>query len=334
MGLATFRCGHLVYMPRRAFIGLSGPLLYDYEVQADPTPADQVSSPNPILDSPFGLLLLYDELWFLTRSLCPQNMRDLRYVRFVDEDGNLPRLADIEVETSARSVHEDPAAAQRYARVRRLFEQYDAVLQTLHVDWGSGPDNHTHTLRIGDIDTYANSVALESILFDLEVVRRLDEDVELVANSFGQRWLDVSRPKLAESDLAHLLVVDRIPNIVFREGPYHPVIDEARENPHLQAFRTWVSATSASLDADDAKSIKVEVEAAIAETVRDVFLRYLDEHRLFLTQGKTLTGALADLIVPYAGTAGTMLHGVRERRAAQELRWQGFLVSLERLEGG
>jgi hypothetical protein len=35
-------------------------------------------SPNPILDSPFGLMLLYDELWFLTKDLCPTNLRNGR----------------------------------------------------------------------------------------------------------------------------------------------------------------------------------------------------------------------------------------------------------------
>jgi hypothetical protein len=181
-----------------------------------------VSSPNPILDSPFGILLLYDEIWFLTRSLCPQNVRDLSYVRFLDEEGALPSLADIDVDTAAGRLSADPTMQERYAAVTGLFRRYDRVLQTSRVDWGSGPDNHTHGLRIGDIETSANSVRLESILFDLEVVRRLPWDDELVANSFGQRWLDVARPKLAAADLAHVLVLDRIPNFLLREGPFTP----------------------------------------------------------------------------------------------------------------
>ena len=318
-------------MARRAYVGLSGPLLYDYKVLAERGPADQVSSPNPILDSPFGLLLLYDEIWFLTRSLCPQNMRGLPYVHFLDEEGALPALSDIDTGIAARHLSADPTMSQRYANVSSLFRRYDRVLQTLHVDWGSGPDNHTHALHIGDIETWANSISLESILFDLEVVQRLHMDVELVANSFGQRWLDVAHPTLADADLAHVLVVDRIPNFLSREGPYHPVIEEARGDPHLTAFRVWISATTESRDLDDAKSIKQEVEAAVAATTRDVFLRYLDENRLFLTQGKTLAGAVGDLLVPGVGTLGTVLHGVRERRTAQDLRWQGFLVALDRL---
>lgn len=84
---------------RRAYIGLSTPIGYDYKNQATKTKADTYSSPNPILDSPFGLLLLFDELVFLTRSLCPENMRRLPYVSFLDET-NLAIVSTEEIETA------------------------------------------------------------------------------------------------------------------------------------------------------------------------------------------------------------------------------------------
>ena len=42
-------------------------------------------SPNPIIESPLGLMIFYDEILFLCRSICPENMRNLPYVKFVDE---------------------------------------------------------------------------------------------------------------------------------------------------------------------------------------------------------------------------------------------------------
>ena len=52
-------------MKRRiAYIGLSYPLLYDYKNQAEMTENDVTDSPNPIIESPLGLMILYDELWF------------------------------------------------------------------------------------------------------------------------------------------------------------------------------------------------------------------------------------------------------------------------------
>ena len=70
---------------RTAYIGLSYPLLYDYNHQADKSPNDLYSSPNPIIESPLGLMILFDEILFLCRSVCPNNMRQLPYVKFVDE---------------------------------------------------------------------------------------------------------------------------------------------------------------------------------------------------------------------------------------------------------
>lgn len=45
---------------RRAYVGLSTPLFYDYSKDAKKTNNDKYSSPNPILDTPFGLFLLYE----------------------------------------------------------------------------------------------------------------------------------------------------------------------------------------------------------------------------------------------------------------------------------
>lgn len=70
---------------RTAYIGISYPLLYDYRHQADKSSNDLLDSPNPIIESPLGLMIFYDEILFLCKSVCPNNMRNLPYVKFVDE---------------------------------------------------------------------------------------------------------------------------------------------------------------------------------------------------------------------------------------------------------
>ena len=37
----------------------------------------------PIIESPWGLMLLYDELWFLCKDVCPLNMRECSFVKYV-----------------------------------------------------------------------------------------------------------------------------------------------------------------------------------------------------------------------------------------------------------
>jgi hypothetical protein len=314
---------------RIAYVGLSGPLFYDYGHLATPGPADMQSSPNPILDSPYGLLLLFDELWFLTRSVCPENMRKLDYVRFLDETGDLPDLSSIDVSDKVKEMSGDTHSIACWNRVRSLFTRYDRILATMGIDWGPSPDNHSHELQIGTMKTHANAVSLESLLTDLDIVKHLGPNVEMVANSFGQRWLDTNHPTLSEADLAHVLVIERIPNYLSPEGPYHPVIEEARANPYLRHFRGWISSTSGSRELDDIAQVKEEVEAAICDTERQLLLKYLDEQRRFLSVGKTLAGAVSDLILPFSGTVTTLLSDLRDARQARDLRWQGFLVGLE-----
>jgi hypothetical protein len=120
---------------RIAYVGLSTPLLYDFQYPARKTKADLSSSPNPILDSPFGLMLLYDEIWVLCRSLCPENMRSLDYVKFLDEEQILPDLSDIQMSSLAKDIiHNDPTTEDRYHKVRRLFESYDELTSALGLD--------------------------------------------------------------------------------------------------------------------------------------------------------------------------------------------------------
>lgn len=67
---------------RTAFIGLSGPIAYDYKNVGDKIHPVETSAPNPILEDSLGLMAFYDEIHFLAPQLCPRNMRDLPYVRF------------------------------------------------------------------------------------------------------------------------------------------------------------------------------------------------------------------------------------------------------------
>lgn len=314
---------------RTAYIGLSTPLLYDYGRPASRTSADLVSSPSPILDSPFGLMLLYDEIWFLCRSLCPENMRDLEYVRFLDEEQMLPSLSDLDLSAMSARIPNDPVMSERYDKVHRLFQSYDPLIEALGINWGSGPDNHTHSLRIGSIEANANAVGLEHMLFDLEVVERLNNpNVELVANSFGQHWLEESNPQIREAALTQVLTIENIPNYLTPRGPYHPSIDEARSNPYLADFRKWVVSTARSSGTEELQEVKGEVEEAIRRSRDDIFLRYLDPRTQYLSVGKTLGGGALDVFIPGMSTAVNLIQNINDMREKNALKWQGFLISL------
>jgi hypothetical protein len=314
---------------RIGLVGLSSPLLYDYGVQASRARSDLYDSPNPVLDSPYGLMLLYDELWFVCRSLCPENMRSLEFVRFLDEENMLPHLEDLHPD---RLRLERPDEYERIVNsVRRRFSNFDAVAASLRMTWDARPDNHTHGLRLGRIQLTGNSLAPQAILFDAALLDRLGRpNVELVGNSFGQSLMEGANPAVADADLAHVLVFDKIPNYLSPQGPYDPVVDEVRQERSLRDFRRWVADTASTTSPNEVNRVKADVEQTIRDAQRDYFVAHVDPKAQYYTTAKTLVGVIADLIVPWTGTVGSLIAGVRDSRRAKRNRWQGFLISLER----
>jgi hypothetical protein len=247
----------------------------------------------------------------------------------LDEDGALPDISDL---SQYRLPDERP---DQYDQIVHALQSraaaYGELAAALPFTWDARPDNHTHQLRVGPIEVMANASAPETILFDIAVLERLGRpDVELVGNSFGQSLIDAAAPAIAEADLAHILVIDNVPNYLQPRGPYHPIIDEARRDRFLQDFRRWITETSGETRVADAVAMKQRVEERLRDAQEELFLRHLDPRAGYYTFGKTLTSAVADLVVPYVGTAATAISDLREARAVKRNRWQGFLISFRR----
>jgi hypothetical protein len=311
---------------RIGLIGLSTPLYWDYRIPAGRGPADDERSetPNPILDSALGLMLFFDELWFLTRSLCPKNLRDAPFCRFLDEEGRLPDVSDVDVYTIASNLYEPLRG--RLESNREILE-VDVVSAEVRRRWGARPDNHSRTLQLGSSSMAANAGALECILFDLAVLQRLGRsDIELVSNSLGQRWMDMGGAESPDA-LAHILVVDELPNYLSPDGPYHPVVEEARDNKHLRHFRDWVATTSSVPSPRELMEVKEEVREGIRESQEELFLKWLDPSSHYQTMGKTVLGTIADLFAGPASSMASLFEEFRDKEASSRLRWQGFIVS-------
>lgn len=75
---------------RRAFLGRFAPAFYD---EANPHQVYGHDRPNAVLENAVGLMLCYDELWFLSRDLCPADMQELDFVQFVSDDADLSKTA-------------------------------------------------------------------------------------------------------------------------------------------------------------------------------------------------------------------------------------------------
>lgn len=319
---------------RKAYIGLSSPIFYDYGNPASQVSDRQVSSPNPILDGPFGLMLFFDELWFLTRSLCPENLRSSQFVFFLDESNLLDGFdfdADYEIED-----YFDPAQLEHQ---RAGFSDYEATLFKKGIHWwgqGARIDNHTHQLVSPALKSewvpIANSMDARRVVFDLAVMNHLGAGYELITNTFTDRLLAlddcsiVSPREFADA----MLYIDDIPNYQTPTGPYHSCIDELRERGDLPHFRQWICGVSKTVSRKEIAEVKQGVEATLRDSIDRIVTRYFDKGTEVTSLGKTFFGWSLDWAAPGTGRIYKMIDSWSDHRKREKSRWQGFLLAARR----
>ncbi|MCO8269487.1 hypothetical protein M1L60_02650 [Actinoplanes sp. TRM 88003] len=175
---------------KRAFVGLSTPLGYDYQNPIQPRSETRRDIPNPVLENTTGLLLCYDEIWFPEREFCPFDMHDLPYVKFISDDLVLRDRAQVAQEQFREMARdEEPAllAADNYGeKVARLVE---AVPFELAFDNHSRGGGHFGMGNAGDGDLF---------LEDLGIAAAMDLDLDVVMSS---RF----KPHVEQEDVVTLL---------------------------------------------------------------------------------------------------------------------------------
>lgn len=311
---------------RTAYIGISYPLLYDYKHQAKRSLNDLLDSPNPIIESPLGLMIFYDEILFLCKSVCPNNMRDLPYVKFVDELYPNFYFSDI-----LKCVNEISNSITLNTKL-----SYDDIVKSLNVQ-GWGADIHTHSLRIGDITIYANSNK-DKFLFDMYVFQALQqqysEDIELIANS---RYDLKTFNSGAKTEFIDRIIIPGIPNYIGVDGPYHACMEELRENKYLKDFRRWIIEKHSNLQRTEIDEMCVAVKRNIEEVKENIFKKYLEDNGGFAffksTSSTIVKTALEFLCSPISiaeAFKGIITRG-KDTLNAKSLRWQGFVIDSQNI---
>lgn len=312
-------------LKRIVYIGLSYPSLYDYEHQATKANNDLCDSPNPLIDSPLGLMILYDELWFLCESLCPNNIRTLPYVKFVDI--MFPDLWFEGAEKMCNNIkYKDLCVSQ--------FPYFDA-LKRMNINY-TGCDTHTHTLKIGNVETSSNG-GIENYSFDLYVLsalqNRIDERIEMISNP--KYCIREKNDLSAVSELTEKLIISDIPNYLSVEGPYHECIEELRENAYLKDFRKWIISKHGNIQRNEISDVCVEVTANIKEAQKSIFKKHLEQNNkysMFKSTGKTIISTVGGFLHPAVSVLNATVDITANGKQALEVKsdwWQGFIVDAQ-----
>lgn len=309
---------------RRALIGLSSPIFYDYSQQGERLSSELYSSPNPILDGAYGLFFLYDEIWFLTRCLCPRNMRNASFVRFLDEEVSLtPEILDAKVEHP-----EYFFSKYQVQRFKESVNSYWPTVTKVGINWEASPDIHTHGINVAGAHVSANSMREINVIKDIALVTHLrDKSFELITNTFTQNLFDRDSKKGANVALTQELVIDHIPNYLDKFGPYHPCVEECRQSRYLADFRKWIAEHPCNLTTKEINETKRAVETEIATLTKNILGRYWEPKQQFRTFGKTILG----LIPTFSDFVSVidLIEQLKEARNSNRTRWQGFLLDLK-----
>lgn len=312
---------------RIAYIGISYPLLYDYKHQAKKSPNDLWDSPNPIIESPLGLMIFFDEIIFLCKSICPSNMRNLPYVKFVDE---------LYPEFYFQGILDHAKETELSIQINIHLTYWDILGKLNIMNW-KGLDVHTHALKLGDSTISAKSNEY-SFLFDLYVFQALqnlyDSNIEFIANSYYTLETFNSGAKV---ELIDRIIIPDIPNYISTAGPYHSCIEELRENQYIKDFRNWIIEKHNDIQRSEIEEVCVAVQKNIEEVKDKTFKKYLESNSAFSffrstgsTILKTAAGILHSPISVLDAFAGC-ISGGKEALDAKSVRWQGFIMDSKKL---
>jgi hypothetical protein len=334
---------------RVGFVGLSSPTayLYNFKKYAPNNPWDW----NPILESPQGLSVLYDEVLFLHKALCPTSMISFPFVNFVEEEVNSSTLDKIlkilffkqNDETLLHFVdRETPFDFSSYnSHIDLIFGKYPSFDNPI--------DNHTHKFYLNNIEMHGDSQNPQLILYDLMILEELQKDYphtefELITNKFTTTRLMYQPNELKESRLAQDFLINGSSNIPYipvlqnELGPDLHYIERLREANSLIDFREKLLR---EVNKEDTERIDVE---KIAYDMRQEFDKYESDDLYLKTSNLRKTYSVSSLILttfsfllpPPLGEVITTLNDTSNIAKAldennkSKLNWSSFITAINR----
>lgn len=259
---------------RTAFIGMAGPVAYDYNKTLSSFIDGGWDVPNPVLEDVSGLAILYDELVFLSRDLCPVDMQHLHFVRFLDEEVSLLTTPGAQ----AREIGEKLEGGELGATVPS-FDDWTPIYEELVAASTVGGretflrlDNHGRgrpSRASVEWHWAPNSMSVDNILFDYAAASLLESrSVDVVLSTPAT----VAARSLFEGELAQEFYLEKYrravvggvaalesSNVFGPTGSYVPRYSDLREDDRIVEFRALIDEVEADLG--DVRKLAMEIES-------------------------------------------------------------------------
>jgi hypothetical protein len=225
---------------RTGFIGASSPIAFDYKVFRK----KGKGYPNPILEAPLGLFVMYDELLFLDPVVCPYNMSELEYVRFVSDTKDVSEYIEI------FEGKEIPHVGTHYP-----WKDWQHIAMTIAPFATIG--NHS-AVRFHKDWPFPDSRSPKNVILDQVIAQA--EKAEPITNTLTDDWLLANVKRVMGLSLTQIALHSKIPNFQSPEGPYVEFIDEVRASRQVKAFRKKVEEVCGEDKIRDVKEATLTLE--------------------------------------------------------------------------
>ena len=301
---------------KRALIGVSSPLGYSYRNDIE----TEFGQPNPIIDSPLGIFLFYDEIWFLNRRTCPINCHNLPYVKFVDEEYDLTKL-DLD-QFNWRNLE-----IQNYLHRETTGIDFETFRNSVSLNMAGredGIDNHGRPFMLGKLQTSPNPTP-ENLIVDDYIASKLG--FELITNSITEQYALLTR-SLENPDeriLTQHLICENIPNFQLELGPYHELIEDLRSESLIKSFREKLAGKLDERDSKSIEQLKIELEKEMNDYLLRLIIKHVDKNRIYKGTSSAIFGQIPILSNVYSGIEGGMevYNGIKDKK---KVGWMGFLA--------
>lgn len=318
---------------RRAYIGISSPIAYFYD--SEKQYFDDEWEWNPILESPQGLVTLFDELWFLSRALCPANLRKASFVKFINEDSAFePLLKGVSDTLSDGGID---GLLTKYPYVSHMLElndysseQFPRYNEIISQVFGHTPslefpiDNHSAEIKVAGNSLRGNSMRVDFLAFDTVIVNSLAVgNVELVTNSFNHSAVKIDHPTFNDVRVSEGVTIKHIPVLQTPGGPVIDRIERLRESKYLIDFRNKIISQNHREDCID---LVTKIETEFKDYRNTVLLDRQKGTSIFSSISKNALGYIIGNIAPGSTEAAGFLSDMKARK----FNWTGFIAELER----
>ena len=299
-------------MKRKCLIGLSSPINYNPR-------ALRKKFPTPLLEAPAGLFLLFDEIWFLHTNLCPWNMRQLPYVHFLNEEINLPELSNL-----VKEIPKAVADAKQELTANQIRKgQYTKF-----------PFVQPPPILLGESKLEPSPLHLGNFIIDSALASYFDLNLltNSITNPSTSPLVEINR----EKELTHLLLLNRIPNIYGKWGPYRPglrtLVDDLRESELLRRFREKISEACEENSSTPITKLSQKIEKELDDIVYKSFSDSFRQKYLYFSFANMVLGQ-----IPIVSNVLSVVMGISDfikfYRTRNNSGWAGFIAYAKERSG-